>query len=374
VRAVDQWGNNGAWSGTITGTPAQINGAVDIVADSITAGQIAANSITADELAANSVSAGKLTANSVVAANITAGAVTATAIAALSINTSHIQASAITSAEIAAGSITTAKIAAGAITADKITANSISTGQLAVGGVTAATIADLAILESKIAVGAVSGAKISAGAITADKIMANTITASEIAANAITADELSALSIISGKYIHSANYVPGSAGWAIEGDGSAEFSNVTVRGTIIGSTIRSGNGSGAYIGLEPADQDTLRFYTGGGDWSEINTTTTSLQLRSPFAQGTQVAVDLYSAGFSGSGSPLMNITSEARASYLRSTGDVQADNNVRAFGVFEGGSGSRAELRMSSGNTCHFYWDGSQAWIVIDGAASFPIS
>jgi len=35
-----------------------------------------------------------------------------------------------------------------------------------------------------------------------------------------------------GEYIQSSNYVAGSAGWKIHGDGSAELSNVTVRGTV----------------------------------------------------------------------------------------------------------------------------------------------
>ena len=37
--------------------------------------------------------------------------------------------------------------------------------------------------------------------------------------------------------IQSPNYVTGSSGWAINADGSAEFSNVTVRGEFAGTNF-----------------------------------------------------------------------------------------------------------------------------------------
>lgn len=53
----------------------------------------------------------------------------------------------------------------------------------------------------------------------------------------IIADRIKAGEIKVGEYIQSSNYVSGSAGWHIDGDGNAEFNNVTVRGTITGSVI-----------------------------------------------------------------------------------------------------------------------------------------
>lgn len=45
------------------------------------------------------------------------------------------------------------------------------------------------------------------------------------------------LPVVSGDNIQSSNYIPGSSGWSINGSGSAEFGNVTVRGNVTGSTI-----------------------------------------------------------------------------------------------------------------------------------------
>lgn len=93
----------------------------------------------------------------------------------------------------------------------------------------------------------VASDKIQANSITADEIAANTITGGQIAAgaiatdeldaNAVTAAKLAAVNIEVGKYIRSTIYSPGSSGWSIEADGSAEFDNVTVRGSIGTSSV-----------------------------------------------------------------------------------------------------------------------------------------
>jgi len=49
----------------------------------------------------------------------------------------------------------------------------------------------------------------------------------------LSVDKLIAGSIAVGQYIQSTGYVAGSAGWRIQGNGNAEFSGVTVRGTVI---------------------------------------------------------------------------------------------------------------------------------------------
>lgn len=48
----------------------------------------------------------------------------------------------------------------------------------------------------------------------------------------LSADKLKAGTISVGQYIRSSGYVAGNSGWIINGNGSAEFSNVTVRGTV----------------------------------------------------------------------------------------------------------------------------------------------
>jgi len=66
-----------------------------------------------------------------------------------------------------------------------------------------------------------------------------TIDGGNITANTITCDRLTTSALDDEIAISSSNFVAGSAGFQIKGDGSAEFSNVVVRGTIGASTIQS---------------------------------------------------------------------------------------------------------------------------------------
>jgi hypothetical protein len=101
----------------------------------------------------------------------------------------------------------------------------------------------------------VTALHLAANTITADEIAANTITADQIASNTITADELVSNVVLVNNIIRSNVYTPGSAGWKISNDGSAEFSDVVVRGniysnvgtiggwTLSSSSLASGTGS-----------------------------------------------------------------------------------------------------------------------------------
>ena len=51
----------------------------------------------------------------------------------------------------------------------------------------------------------------------------------------LTASRIRSGSITVGQFIQAAGYVPATAGWRINGDGTAEFSQVVVRGTIFAS-------------------------------------------------------------------------------------------------------------------------------------------
>lgn len=74
--------------------------------------------------------------------------------------------------------------------------------------------------------------QLAANTITAAEIFANTITADQIASNTITADELVSNIVLVNNIIRSNVFTSGSAGWRISNDGTAEFSNVVVRGNI----------------------------------------------------------------------------------------------------------------------------------------------
>jgi len=96
---------------------------------------------------------------------------------------------------------------------------------------------------TELADGAVSGPKVADDAITSTKISAGAVTTGKVAAGVITGTELADGSVSSVKLdsaIQSTNYVPGTDGWRIEMDGTAEFNNVTVRGTIESSVVSAG--------------------------------------------------------------------------------------------------------------------------------------
>lgn len=59
----------------------------------------------------------------------------------------------------------------------------------------------------------------------------------DIVAASITAASLAAISLEVGQEIESSSYATGVSGWHIDGDGTAEFSDVTVRGQIVGNSI-----------------------------------------------------------------------------------------------------------------------------------------
>lgn len=90
-------------------------------------------------------------------------------------------------------------------------------------------------------------------------VMNGTITNAKIGNAAIddakvanmSVSKLIAGSIAVGQYAQSTGYVPGSAGWRINGDGSAEFSNVVVRNSVFAGTIFAGAGTigGSTIGV-----------------------------------------------------------------------------------------------------------------------------
>jgi hypothetical protein len=84
------------------------------------------------------------------------------------------------------------------------------------------TYIDAAVIKD----GAITSAKIAT--LNADKITAGTIGSQTIALNGVSS------------ILKSSNYVAGSAGWQIRGDGYAEFRNVTIRGSLNASDVSGG--------------------------------------------------------------------------------------------------------------------------------------
>lgn len=124
-------------------------------------------------------------------------------------------------------------------------------------------------------------------------IKANTITSTQIAAGTITSTEISSDFILVNNQISSNNYTSGSSGWLISSNGFAEFSDVTIRGTVVsntgtigGWTIASNGFSSStsyyfapllsnilgYISLEPAiDANNSGVITVGLDYTGLDT-------------------------------------------------------------------------------------------------------
>lgn len=94
----------------------------------------------------------------------------------------------------------------------------------------------------------INGVEVPVGVYMTDGYIQNgTITNAKIANLAVdnakiaflSADKIRAGSISVGQYIQSANYVSGSAGWKIDGGGSAEFGAASIRGQLVASQINS---------------------------------------------------------------------------------------------------------------------------------------
>lgn len=94
----------------------------------------------------------------------------------------------------------------------------------------------------------IGGVSVPAGVYITDGYIQNgTITNAKIAnlavdsakISSLSADKITAGSISVGQYVQSSNYVAGSAGWKIDGNGAAEFGAASIRGQLVASQINS---------------------------------------------------------------------------------------------------------------------------------------
>jgi hypothetical protein len=125
--------------------------------------------------------------------------------------------------------------------------------------------------------------------------------------------ELDGWTVVQGAGIRSSKWQAGSAGWMIEGNGNAEFNNVTVRGTIYatsgeisgtltmtgGGAIRTGT-SGNYIELKSAGSNQLIFYGNKTNFGKIEVAADVIEIRTPYGTGYDPAM-LYLVGEQAAG-------------------------------------------------------------------------
>lgn len=159
---------------------------------------------------------------------------------------------------------------------------------------TTATSGDIAansVVAGKIATGSISAGDGVIASLGADKIVAGTINTQTIQLGASGGTAA----------LQSTNFVAGSAGWRIRGDGTAEFSNIVVRGatfsgsisasTITGSTITTAS-SAPRVSLGTASVST---------WGQPTGSSPALQFDTGAANDSGIPAIIYGKPAAGSG-------------------------------------------------------------------------
>lgn len=156
--------------------------------------------------------------------------------------------------------------------------------------------------------------------------------------NDLNVNKLLAGALQVGSYIESQSYTPGTSGWRINSDGSAEFSNVTVRGTVAGSTILGGSatayatGTGLFAGL---DASTYKFRVGNPSGNRLQWDGSALSIVGAISGSTVSGSELRTgsataymtgAGFWTSGTQFR--VGDPAGSYLRWTGSALEINGA----------------------------------------------
>lgn len=224
-----------------------------------------------------------------------------------------------------------------------------------------------------------NGATIIARTIEAGQIVANTLTANEIAANTITADELVSNIILVNNIIRSNNYSAGSAGWIISNNGSAEFNNITVRGTI---SSNSGNIAGWSIASNRLFSGSTSLYSNGTGIFGNTTIYSNGQITNGnftvYANGVMTASG---ASFSGTitgttmtGSTITGGTVQTATTGRRvvlNSGGIRifkADGVSEAFALYQNDQLYVDSIVLYGGNQS----GPSYKWAIIDNGAYFP--
>lgn len=195
------------------------------------------------------------------------------------------------------------------------------------------------------------------GTLNADDITTGTLSVDRIGANSIGFGKITLTAALEAtQYIQSTTYTPGSAGWRINADGTAEFDDVTVRGTITagaGSDVDwSYIGNVAIVNADITNVDAGKITTGTlnvGRISSNSLTMGKIELAAALETSQYLQSTSYSAGSSG-----WKILADGTAEFNDVTmrGDVfvgDATNSVTidatAWGV------SIPEIVMNAGGT-----------------------
>lgn len=182
----------------------------------------------------------------------------------------------------------------------------------------------------------INGVNVPVGVYMNDAFIQNgTITNAKIANLAVdnakianlSADKLTAGSIAVGQHIQSANYLAGTAGWHINGNGNAEFSGVIVRGTVYASAGSIGGNS-----LDSSGMQSPSYAAGSSGW--------------------RLDSNGLLRAFAASGSRVLDLAATGSGSVLKigSVIDLRADGTgtfAGALNVQSASSGARLEIKTN---------------------------
>lgn len=177
----------------------------------------------------------------------------------------------------------------------------------------------------------------------------------------VSAQKLITGSLQAGQEIGSANFSSGSAGWQIDGDGNAEFNDVTVRGTLEASLFRTAS-SGARLEIDGADGDKfVSMYDSGGNLIA------------------KVGIDTGEAGIGASDMNILNTSGDIAIETDQGSGRIELTTNggstqVQSTGQLTlgvGGSSSNPALSFGNDIDTGLYRGGSDNLRLVAGGTDF---
>ena len=164
----------------------------------------------------------------------------------------------------------------------------------------------------------------------------NQVRAENISAGAVTATSLAANIVLVNNFIASGNYVTGVSGWAISSDGTAEFANTSIRGTIAADSLTT---PGINISNTGAISSTNFNVTAGGNLTATNANITG-------------AINATSGSISGnlvSGGTISGVALSIGANFgVDASGNLYAQN-AEIYGEIYASSGEIGGFTLSSG-------------------------
>jgi len=258
------------------------------------------------------------------------GQTTAGDLADNAVNRQHIANAAIGDAQIEDLSVTGAKIANATIGGAKIQDASIGTAQ----------IGDLAVTAAKIQDATITSAKIS-------ELSANKISSGSISSAVITLDGAAAS-------IRSDNFISGSTGFRILGDGTAEFNDVDVRGEIHiggfdGTSFHVDTDGNMWMGGDTYANSTFRISSDGNVLSQGNIVLDGGAFRTDQVGSPRVVIDGTLQPFDGQQYPRIKFDDNNGISHLFGGGSILGMSSGTAADIYVQSGGAGSFCTMSAG-------------------------